>query len=276
MPKNSIIRWTKEDQKNLRKAVLDFNKRVRYLNKTRKNASYIPEEIDYAGTKDLIATRSELNRVLNSLGRFKGKEAFKKVTLPSGDSLTKWEKEEIDLQKRQAERRIKKRMSEIRRSRPEYFQKDLLRMGDEEYRRLESTLEAIQKFGEKRPKTAKKLSSKRRKELFNLAKARIENWGSEDFEMRSAIIYRENYYSMLEKMYSNFDNYDKLIEKLKSIDNPLLFYKTLSSIPEADKLKDITFMYETSEMQKVFNKLLNNLGIEIEEEDLEIESEEGE
>jgi hypothetical protein len=81
---------------------------------------------------------------------------------------------------------------------------------------------------------------------------------------------------MLEKMYSNFDNYDKLIEKLKSIDNPLLFYKTLSSIPEADKLKDITFMYETSEMQKVFNKLLNNLGIEIEEEDLEIETEEGE
>ena len=120
--------WTKEDEKVLKKAVSDFNKKVKQLNKTRKDKSYIPSEIDYAGTKDLVTTRTELNRVLESLGRFKGKEAFKKVTLPSGDSLTNWELNEIRLQQRQAEKRIKKRMAEIKRENPEYFLKTMKRM----------------------------------------------------------------------------------------------------------------------------------------------------
>lgn len=81
--KQSVLMWTKEDEKILKKAVSDFNKKVKQLNKTRKDKSFIPSEIDYEASKDLITTRSELNRVLESLGRFKGKEAFKKVTLPS-------------------------------------------------------------------------------------------------------------------------------------------------------------------------------------------------
>lgn len=126
--KQSVLMWTKEDEKILKKAVSDFNKKVKQLNKTRKDKSFIPSEIDYEGSKDLITTRSELNRVLESLGRFKGKEAFKKVILPSGDSLTKWELDEIRLQQRQAEKRIKKRMAEIKRENPEYFLKSMKRM----------------------------------------------------------------------------------------------------------------------------------------------------
>ena len=126
--KQSVLMWTKEDEKILKKAVSDFNKKVKQLNKTRKDKSFIPSEIDYEASKDLITTRSELNRVLESLGRFKGKEAFKKVTLPSGDSLTKWELDEIKLQQRQAEKRIKKRMAEIKRNNPEYFLKSMKRM----------------------------------------------------------------------------------------------------------------------------------------------------
>ena len=126
--KQSVLMWTKEDEKILKKAVSDFNKKVKQLNKTRKDKSFIPSEIDYEASKDLITTRSELNRVLESLGRFKGKEAFKKVTLPSGDSLTKWELDEIRLQQRQAEKRIKKRMAEIKRNNPEYFLKSMKRM----------------------------------------------------------------------------------------------------------------------------------------------------
>ena len=126
--KESVIKWRKEDERNLKKAVSEFNKKVKKLKSTRKDKSYIPDEIDYSGTKDLISTRNELNRVLESLGRFKGKEAFKKVTLESGQSLTSWELQEIKLQQRQAERRIKRRMAEIKKARPEYFQKDMMRM----------------------------------------------------------------------------------------------------------------------------------------------------
>lgn len=120
MAKNSVIKWSKEDEKNLRKAISDFNKRVSKLEKTRKDKSYLPSKLDYAGTKDLIKTRSELDRIMRSLGRFKGTKAFKKVTLPSGETLTNWEKKEIQYQKASAVRRINKRMAELKALRPEY------------------------------------------------------------------------------------------------------------------------------------------------------------
>ena len=120
MARNSVIKWRKEDEKNLRKAISDFNKRVKKLQKTRKDKSYLPEELDYAGTKELIKTRSELDRILRSLGRFKGTKAFKKVTLPSGETLTAWEKKEIQYEKSRAVRRINKRMAELKALRPEY------------------------------------------------------------------------------------------------------------------------------------------------------------
>ena len=113
MSRDSLIKWSKDDEKNLRKAITDFNKKVRKLQKLRKDDSYLPSEIDYQGTKDLISTRTELNRIMKSLGRFKGAESFKKVTLPSGKTLTAWEKKEIGYQKASAVRRIKKRMKEI-------------------------------------------------------------------------------------------------------------------------------------------------------------------
>lgn len=113
MPKNSVIKWRKEDERVLRKAISDFNKKVRKLEKTRKDKSYLPSQLDYEGTKELVKTRSELDRIVRSLGRFKGSEAFKKVTLPSGEELTNWEKKEISYQKASAVRRIKKRMAQI-------------------------------------------------------------------------------------------------------------------------------------------------------------------
>lgn len=113
MPKNSVIKWRKEDERVLRKAISDFNKKVRKLEKSRKDKSYLPSQIDYEGTKELVKTRSELDRIVRSLGRFKGQEAFKKVTLPSGEELTNWEKKEIGYQKASAVRRIKKRMAQI-------------------------------------------------------------------------------------------------------------------------------------------------------------------
>lgn len=120
MARNSVIKWRKEDEKNLRKAVSDFNKKVTKLEKTRKDKSYLPSKIDYAGTKDLVKTRSELDRIIRSLGRFKGGEAFKKVTLPSGEVLTNWEKKELQYEKSRAVRRINKRMAELKALRPEY------------------------------------------------------------------------------------------------------------------------------------------------------------
>lgn len=112
--RESVIKWKNEDKKNLKKAVSDFNKKVQKLQKTRKDTSYLPQEIDYKGTVEKIATRSELNRILKSLSRFSGNEAYKKATLPSGQKLTNWEKKELQYQKASAVRRIRRRMKETK------------------------------------------------------------------------------------------------------------------------------------------------------------------
>ena len=134
---------------------------------------------------------------------------------------------------------------------------------------LESTLESIKDFGKKKPSS--KMSKNRQKEVFEEAKARIENWGSADFEMRKAIIYRENYFRMLENKYSTMENYEEVVKRLNQIQNPIEFYKFVSNIESGEKLKDITFMYSTSDFQKVFNKLAEEIGIEVEDEESEFE-----
>ena len=118
MKKRYKINWRSEDEKKLEKAINDFNKRVKKLKAKSKDKGFIPAEISYKGTKKLITTRDEFNRVLKSLGRFKGKKAFKKVTFKNGEELTAWEKREIEIQKNVAIRRINKKLKELKR--PEY------------------------------------------------------------------------------------------------------------------------------------------------------------
>lgn len=91
--------------------------------------------------------------------------------------------------------------------------------------------------------------------------------------MRRAIIYRENYFSMLSETYSNLDGYDKLLNYLKGIENPITFYETIKNLESGEKLKDISYMYEATPYQRTLNYYLLELGLN--EED-EVEAKEGE
>lgn len=250
MSRNSVIRWQKEDTKKLRTAISDFNKKVKKLQKLTKDDSYLPQEIDYAGTKDLIKTRSELDRVLRSLGRFKGKEAFKKVTLPSGKTLSNWEKKEISYQKASAVRRIKKRMAEIERP---YF-----KMGNEEYRKLEAELESI------------KGVFKKKGQAFERTLKAIENIGSADYETRRAILYRDNYLKMFEE-FKNSPYYEAIVKKIKSYQNPVTFYNKIKNLTYGEYLADIKFMYDSKQGETILKQMAEELGIKT--EDYEIEGE---
>ena len=248
MARNSVIKWQPDDTKALRKAVTDFNKKVRKLQKLTKDEAYLPSEIDYKGTKELIKTRSELDRVLKSLGRFKGKEAFKKVTLPSGEQLTNWEKKEITYQKASAVRRIKKRMAEI--------QKPYFRMGNEEYRKLEAELNSIQNVFRQRGKK------------FERTLKAIENLGSSDYEVRKALQYKENYL----KMFAQFKNspyYDEILKKLNSFENPITFFKKIQSLSYGEYVADIKFMYDSKQAELILEQVASELGIETEDSEFE-------
>lgn len=105
-------------------------------------------------------------------------------------------------------------------------------------------------------KNLEKLESKKGFD-FKTIKWRIQNLGSRDYEMRKAIVFRENYLKTIEK-YSNLDNYELLINKLNSFQNPLAFYEFLKN----DELAvDLTLQSEQVMKQEAFNSLLERLGI---------------
>ena len=95
--------------------------------------------------------------------------------------------------------------------------------------------------------------------------------GSSDFEMRRAIIYEQNYFKMLAETYDGLDNYDKVIEKLKKITNPLDFYNKLKALESGEKLKDISFMYNNQPLQANLNRLAIELGIKDVEDSEDVE-----
>ena len=95
MAKQSLIKWTKEDERMLKQVVSRFNKKVNRLEEKLDDSSYIPDLVDYSETKKLITTRNELNRVLKSLQRFSTRGAEKKTTLQSGVEISSWEKKEL-------------------------------------------------------------------------------------------------------------------------------------------------------------------------------------
>ena len=252
-PRYREIKWRKEDVTNLRKAVSQFNKNVRKLNKNRADTDYIPEQLDYKMTKDLIKNRAEFNRVIRSLGRFEGNEAFKKVTLPSGKEITAWEKREIGYQRRSAKRTISRLMEQEKKK---YGRKT------DYYRELESSFNSLDDI------------FNRKGVAYKLTRERIKTYGSSDFELRRAIIYKENYLSMLDKRYSELDGYKKLVREVKKM-QPIDLYERLKAMEEGEKVKDISFMYDTSSLQHAFILLCNEFGVKTDVEADE-DDEEGE
>lgn len=257
-PKNYVIKWRSEDIKNLRKAISTFNKNVRKLRKNEVDTDFLPSELDYKGTKELIKNRAEFNRVIKSLSRFSGKEAFKKVTLPSGQQITAWEKREISYQKGVATRRLNKM---IKREYRKYY-----KGGTNRYNELKGTLESIENIFNVNGKK------------FELARGRIKNYGSQDYEIRIAEIYKSNYLKMLKENFEGIKGYRQLRKKIKEM-NAISFYEKLKKMEQGEKVKDIRFMYDTSEYQQMFYLLIDEFEVDINKEDIDwsiIESEEGE
>ena len=66
------------------------------------------------------------------------------------------------------------------------------------------------------------------------------------------------------KKYRNFEGYDKLINKLYQITNPIDFYKFMS---KNELTKDLTYQSDQFYSQQEFNLFLESLGIKNSESD---------
>lgn len=239
----SKIRWKRGDYIKLGKAVSDFNKKINEL-QTEENKLYLPEKIEYKEAKENITTRSELNRIINSLRRFKREGAEELYTTEAGEQITKWERRELGIQSRIAQTRLRLELKELNKPLESGFSR--VQMGSTRAREIEAQIKNLKQIENKKGYEFKRL------------KERIQNIGRSDYIMKKAMIYRENYLKEMEK-YSHFDNYDKLMTKLNSIQNPVSFYEYVS---KNELTQDLTYQSDQYYSQQEFNRFVEELGIE--------------
>lgn len=167
--------------------------------------------------------------------------------------MTKWERKELSIQKGIATKNINKELKPLLEIDSSGYSR--AQMGSNEAKELMRTLESFKKI------------ESASNEVLNNIKNRLKIFGASDYDMKKATIYKENYMTMLEKTYKNFENYDKLVEKLNSYENPIAFW---NFIKEYELLRDIEYMYEFNQhgirgvsTQTRFNRMLEELEIDI-------------
>lgn len=104
-------------------------------------------------------------------------------------------------------------------------------------------------------KNLEKLESKKGFD-FKTIKWRIQNLGSKDYEMRKAIVFRENFLLSLEKLALNNDIFEEIFDFFNSIKNPLQFYETTQ---RSEILQDFFLWYQQPESYMQFSDV-NELG----------------
>lgn len=117
MPKRYNIRWQQDDVAQLNRAVRNFNAKVTRLEKKDpKNKAALPEKISAKQLKELIETRQDLKRELNSLQRFTKRGAEEIISVPDNDynlKVTKWQKEEMTRRTAVINRKRNRRLKEL-------------------------------------------------------------------------------------------------------------------------------------------------------------------
>lgn len=243
----SKIRWKQGDYVKLGKAVAEFNKKINKLN-AEENKLYLPDTIEYKEAKENITTRAELNRMINSLKRFQKEGAEELYTTQAGEDITKWERRELGIQSRIAQTRLQRELKALNEPMESGFSR--AQMGSTRVREIEAQLRNL-----------KQIETKSGYE-FQRLRSRIARSGVSDYTMKKAIVYMENYLKEMEK-YSHFDNYDKLMAKLKSFTNPISFYNFVS---KTELTADLTYQSDEYYTQEYFNRFIEDLGIEIEKD----------
>ena len=228
MKKTSFIKWTKDDYRALQKATRDFNKRITLLEKYDLVDYKLPSKRNYRDLKSQIMTREQLNQIIIGLNNFQKGKAIDEVVLASGETISRWQMEQIQSLQPQAIAKIEAQIIKEK-------QQSENRMGykgisNEKIDRLESTLEALKTYDYKTGEDLKR------------AIARIEKIGSKDYELRKAQTFRDNFMKTFEAGLSGYEYYDEFKRKLESIKDPRDFYDYIS---RSEFLMDSFVLYDS-------------------------------
>ena len=193
-------------------------------------------------------TRKELNRQINSLKNFLKEDATEIIELSSGEEITRWERDELKKLERNATRRLKNELASIDKiEKPYTTQREI---------EINAQLNNLKTWQNKKGFE------------FNKIKSRLQNIGTLDYEIKKASVYKENYMNSMREAFSNFENFEVLENKLKTIKNPKSFFKY---IQQSDYLSDLFLYYDDesgtlvygglSSNEEIFNSELVKLGL---------------
>lgn len=223
------IRWTKSDYITLGKAVANFNKKIKQLEKLNTNSELI--ELDYHEVKQNILNRRELNRKISSLKRINEVNALKLVIDENMGIITNYEMKERKKYKTKIKKQLTMELQSInKKAFPYKTQKEM---------KIENIFKNLSKY---------KTSS-------------LEYFSRSDLKDLRNINYYNKYLQGLEK-YSNYKGYDELMAKLKNM-SPRQFY---NSIKDDERISDLPYQYYSHYNEVEFIYFIKDgWGIEIED-----------
>ena len=224
MSKHYRIKWTENDEKELRRVVKNFNAKLYRVEKkiAKDHKRYMPmfwdsEKEDFTTRlsvrqiKELINTRADLKREINALKRFSKKGAEEFVELTDDETkytliTTKWQRAEMNKRLKRINKRRETRLKEIETTEVERKGEGLgytlgqLGMGDInslEYKPIKLTTWSMEQ---------KDVKWKFRTIL---AESQLEYFNQKDYELR------ENYIKGIKENY----NYNNVKDIIKHIEN---------------------------------------------------------
>lgn len=212
MSKYHKIRWNESDNQELARVVRNFNAKINRLSKKDpQNKNILPDKISVGQLKNLINTRQDLKRELNSLKRFSKRGAEEIVIIPNTEynlKTTKWQKTEMNRRvgiiNRRRENRLKQLEEMEMKSRGEKlgYTRGQLGMG----KIAEVSLRPMNAFY----RTMGNTDLKKRYQSI-LAQSQSDYFTQQDFRLR------DNYIKGLKENY-NYENIKDIIEHIENMD----------------------------------------------------------
>ena len=251
MAKEYQIKWKQTDYLNLGRAISNFNKKKNELERLEKYENVIlPYTLNYQEVKERITTRKELNRYINALRKFGKGNSLEIYKTQMGDNILNWEHQELEKNKARIVKRLSERLIPFETPNNQGITR--VQMGSTKYYKILNDIERFKNY-----ETNKGYDFKQLRYV-------MQKIGTEDYSMRKAITFRKNYMNVMEK-YQDFDNYETLKKKMEAIKNPIDFFKYFGKDDTSSDF-DLTYQSEQFFAQQEFNRWLERLGIDINED----------
>lgn len=265
----SKIRWKDKDYQELHKAYNVFTKEVakHYKDIPQKALPKVPS---YQEVKDSITSRKDLELALSTMKSIKRKDSFELISSEVNPSVkfTKWELQKARRYDYRNQYKLqvaynKAIKEEVKGAKVEtdIYGNPILNsegkaiarshLPSNQRKKLESYLE------ESNVEMLLKAEDYYRK---NELLERIYKRGSDTFELEKDRTYKENYLKMFEG-YENLDNYEEVIEKLKSVDEKEFFEFIKQNDPEG--FTNFQDHYDNRMVQAEFNKFAKRIGVDV-------------